>query len=41
MLKFSKPIVSAINGPAVGAGLVIALLADMSIAAESARLADL
>jgi len=34
------PIVSAINGPAVGAGLVVALLADISIAGESARLAD-
>lgn len=40
ILRCSKPIVSAINGPAVGAGLVIALLADISIAAESARLAD-
>ncbi|HIP70027.1 MAG TPA: enoyl-CoA hydratase/isomerase family protein [Anaerolineae bacterium] len=40
MLHCSKPIISAINGPAVGAGLVVALLADVSIAAESARLAD-
>jgi len=40
MLRCSKPIVSAINGPAVGAGLVVALLADISIAAENARLAD-
>lgn len=40
ILHCSKPIVSAINGPAVGAGLVVALLADISIAAESARLAD-
>jgi enoyl-CoA hydratase len=40
MLRCSKPIISAINGPAVGAGLVVALLADISIAAESARLAD-
>jgi enoyl-CoA hydratase len=40
MLHCSKPIVSAINGPAVGAGLVVALLADVSIAAENARLAD-
>jgi enoyl-CoA hydratase len=40
ILRCSKPIVSAINGPAVGAGLVIALLADISIAGESARLAD-
>jgi enoyl-CoA hydratase len=40
MLHCSKPIISAINGPAVGAGLVVALLADISIAGESARLAD-
>lgn len=39
-LRCNVPIVSAINGAAVGAGLVIALLADISIAAESARLAD-
>ena len=31
---------SAINGAAVGAGWWVALLADISIAAESARLAD-
>ncbi len=40
ILHCRKPIVSAINGAAVGAGLVVALLADVSIAAESARLAD-
>lgn len=40
MLRCRKPIISAINGPAVGAGLVVALLADISIAAETARLAD-
>ena len=40
MLHCQKAIISAINGPAVGAGLVVALLADISIAAESARLAD-
>ena len=40
MLRCRKALVSAINGPAVGAGLVVALLADVSIAAESARLAD-
>ena len=40
ILRFRKPLVSAINGPAVGAGLVVALLADVSIAAENARLAD-
>ena len=40
MLRCDKPIVSAINGPAVGAGLVVGLLADISIAAENARLGD-
>jgi enoyl-CoA hydratase len=40
ILRCRKPLVSAINGAAVGAGLVVALLADVSIAAESARLAD-
>lgn len=40
MIHCSKPIVSAINGVAVGAGLVAALLADVSIAAKSARIID-
>lgn len=40
MLNCEKPIVSAINGVAVGAGLVVALLADVSICAEDARLGD-
>ena len=40
MIDCSKPIVSAIHGPAVGAGLVVALLADISIAAKSARIID-
>ena len=40
MLHCGKPIVSAINGAAVGAGLVVALLADISIASEQARLGD-
>jgi enoyl-CoA hydratase len=40
MIDCSKPIVSAINGVAVGAGLVVALLADVSIAAKSARIID-
>jgi enoyl-CoA hydratase len=35
-----KPIVSAINGVAVGAGLVVALLADISVCAADARLGD-
>lgn len=40
MINCSKPIVSAIHGPAVGAGLVAALLADISIASKSARIVD-
>src|ERR1700756_3628301 len=40
MANCDKPIVSAINGVAVGAGLVVALLADISICAADARLGD-
>lgn len=40
ILNCSKPIVSAMIGPAVGAGLVVGLLADISIAARSARIID-
>ncbi len=40
MLSSVKPIVAAINGVAVGAGLAVALLADVSIVAQSARLSD-
>ncbi len=40
MVNCEKPIVSAINGVAVGAGLVVALLADISICARDARLGD-
>ncbi|GAC1337912.1 MAG: enoyl-CoA hydratase/isomerase family protein [Candidatus Dormibacteria bacterium] len=40
VINCSKPIVSAMRGPAVGAGLVIGLLADVSIAARSARIID-
>lgn len=40
IINCSKPIISAIHGPAVGAGLVVALLADISIAARSARIID-
>ena len=35
-----KPIVSAITGPAVGAGLAVGLLADISIASPKARIVD-
>ncbi len=40
VINCSKPIVSAMHGPAVGAGLVAGLLADISIAARSARIID-
>jgi enoyl-CoA hydratase len=40
MIACRKPIVSAINGVAVGGGLAVALLADVSIASEKAVLID-
>lgn len=40
VINCSKPIVSAMHGPAVGAGLVAGLLADISIAADDARIID-
>lgn len=40
VMNCSKPVVSAIHGPAVGAGLVIGMLADISIAARTAKIVD-
>ncbi|HEY2484075.1 MAG TPA: enoyl-CoA hydratase/isomerase family protein [Candidatus Binataceae bacterium] len=40
MINLDKPIVSAINGVAVGAGLAVALMADISIASEAMRITD-
>ena len=40
MVNFDKPVVSAIRGPAVGAGLVVALLADISVAGRTAKIID-
>jgi enoyl-CoA hydratase len=40
MISLDKPVVSAINGVAVGAGLVVALMADISIIAEDVRFTD-
>ena len=40
MVECEKVIVSAINGVAVGAGLAVALMADISVAGENVRLTD-
>jgi enoyl-CoA hydratase len=40
IVECSKPIVSAVHGPAVGAGLVAALLADVSVVGRTARIID-
>jgi len=40
LINCSKPVVSAMRGPAVGAGLVCGLLADISIATPNARIID-
>ena len=40
VINCDKPIVSAMHGPAVGAGLVAGLLADISIAAKSTKIMD-
>ncbi|HLO03624.1 MAG TPA: enoyl-CoA hydratase/isomerase family protein [Symbiobacteriaceae bacterium] len=40
LINCSKPIVAAIEGPAVGAGLAVALLSDISIAGRTARFVD-
>ena len=40
LMDCRKPVISAINGVAVGAGLAVALMADISIMAEEAKLTD-
>jgi enoyl-CoA hydratase len=40
VIDCSKPIVSAIHGPAVGAGLVAGILADVSVVGRNAKIID-
>src|SRR6201992_2171050 len=40
VINANKPIISAINGVAVGAGLVVGILADISICGKSAKIVD-
>ena len=40
VINCDKPIVSAMHGPAVGAGLVAGMLADISIASKTAKIVD-
>ena len=40
VINCGKPIVSAMRGPSIGAGLVAGLLADISIASKTARIID-
>jgi enoyl-CoA hydratase len=40
MINCDTPIISAINGVAVGAGLAVAIMADISIASEAMRITD-
>jgi len=40
MIHLDKPIISAINGPAAGAGLAVALTADISIISDKAVVTD-
>lgn len=40
LINCSKPVVSAIRGTAVGAGLAVALLADVSVASRTAKILD-
>jgi enoyl-CoA hydratase len=40
VINCSKPIVSAIHGPAVGAGLCAGILADVSVVGRTARILD-
>jgi enoyl-CoA hydratase len=40
ILNCAKPVITAVQGPAVGAGLVVVLLSDISVVGRHARLID-
>jgi enoyl-CoA hydratase len=40
LVAFDKPVVSGIRGPAVGAGLVVGMLADVSVVGRKAKIID-
>ncbi len=40
VLEVEKPIITMINGPAIGLGFILAMLGDISVAAEDAKLGD-
>ena len=40
VLRMTTPVIAAVNGPAVGAGMEYALLCDYRIGSENARMAD-
>src|ERR1700712_4183609 len=40
IIACSKPIISAVRGPAVGAGLVVAMMADISVVGKNAKIID-
>jgi enoyl-CoA hydratase len=40
MINCKTPVISVVHGPAVGAGLTVAMLADISIAARTAKIVD-
>ena len=40
ILEVEKPIISMINGPAIGLGFILALIADITVASTEAKLGD-
>lgn len=40
MIECDKPVISAINGPAAGAGLAVALMSDISIIGKTVKITD-